>query len=202
MIINFAVNLVKGILKLVTQYFTHTVKLYSSSLFTYAIENNLVSKILEDIEKIENNLLSDESLIKSIAAPIFSEDEQHQIISSITAKLKLVPETINFIDLLAKNKRLKLLKNILDLFKILAIESSGTKIVDVTLSENLSSAKQDAVKLQLENILASNLIINFKQDPAIISGIIVKFNNKMLDASLKTKFTNLTNAMAKEIALL
>lgn len=185
-----------------TQYFTHIVKLYSSSLFTYAIENKLVSKIIEDIEKIENNLLSDESLIKSIAAPIFSENEQHQIISSIAAKLKLIPETINFIDSLAKNKRLKLLKNILDLFKILAIESSGAKVVEVTLSENLSAVKQDAVKSQLETIFASNLIINFKQDPSIISGIIVKFNNKMLDASLKTKFTNLTNAMEKEIALL
>ena len=146
--------------------------------------------------------MQDTSFIKNISAPIYSKNEQHKILSAAINVLNLSLETVNFIYLLAKNKRLSLLNQIVNHLKILFSENIGNKLIEVTTSNTTSTSEQKIIQEQLEEIFSCKVKLYFKKDKEIYGGLIIKCNNQMFDASLKTKFINLTNNVTKEIALL
>lgn len=184
------------------KYFTNAVKLYSTAFFKVASENKKSSKLVKEFSKLKEFFAEDYSIIKNIAAPVYSTQEQHKLLSVVADKLKISLEMINFIHVLLDNKRLELFPLIADHFEVLMHEASGTKIVEVTLNEEASVLKQKTIKKQLEDIFSTKLDLSFKKDEKILAGIIVKTDNKMFDASLRTKFTNLTDSVTKKMALL
>lgn len=184
------------------KHFINAVKLYSVAFFEFASENKKTSKLDKDFSKLKEVLARDPSILESISAPVYSKQEQQQLLSVVTDKLKISTEMINFIHVLLENKRLKLFPLIADHFDVLMHEASGTKLVEVTLNEEASSVEQKTIKKQLEDIFSSRLDLSFKKDEEILAGIIVKTENKMFDASLRTKFTNLTDSVTKKMALL
>ena len=185
-----------------TKYFTNIVKLYSTAFFEYARERKIVSRLSEDFTKLKELFLQNSSAIENISAPIYSREEQINLLASVIKDLKLSKEMENFTYVLLENKRLSLLPLISAYFNVLVNEYLGNKIVEVTLSDAVSSKEQDKIKNQLEDIFSSKVDLSFKEDENIIAGIIIKTDNKMFDASLKTKFTNLTDSVSKKIALL
>ena len=187
---------------IVTKYFASAIKLYSTALFSYAIENKISSKLLEDFIKLKDVLAQNSSVISDISAPIYSKQEQDKLLSAIISKLGLSKEMINFIYVLAQNKKLTLLPLIAEHFYVLMSNHLGNKIVEVTLSNAVSLLEKNKIKTQLEKIFLTKLEISFKQDEKILAGIVIKTDNKMFDASLRTKFASLTDSVTKKIALL
>lgn len=188
--------------KLVTEYCTDVVKLYAKALFDYAVSQDILIEIAKEVAKLQSNILEDPMLIQTIAAPIYSEQEQHQLLLELAQTLHLSKEIANLLKMLAKNKRLNLLIDIFKNFNILLSEHSGNKIVEVTVSQKLLSKEQNKIQKRLEEMLSSKIELLFKIEPKILGGMIIKVDNKMLDASLRSKFAYLTNAVKKKIALL
>lgn len=184
------------------QYFTNTVKLYSSSFFSYAVEQDILDKVSKDFSNLSSLLAQNDGLLETISAPIYSELEQHQILLSAINDLKCCKETTNFILLLAQNKRLLLLTKISQHFDLLYKKHLNKKIVEVISSCSMSEKEIQDLQKQFEEIFSSSVELSLKEDPEIIGGLIVKLDNQMFDASLRTKFENLTSAVTEEIALL
>ncbi|MCT4634750.1 MAG: ATP synthase F1 subunit delta [Rickettsiales bacterium] len=184
------------------KYFTNAVRLYSTAFFEIASEKGKISSLAKEFTKLKSCFVGDSSIIKNIAAPVYSKQEQQKLLSVVADKLGFSSEMINFIYVLLANKRLKLFPLIADHFEVLMHESLGTKIVEVTLNEEVSLAEQKTINKQLEDVFSSKLDLSFKTDEKILAGIIVKTDNKMFDASLRTKFTNLTDSVTKKMALL
>ncbi len=185
-----------------TKYFTSIVKLYSTTLFKSLSKNNNILNISKEFLKLKDIFAEDFSILENISAPVYSLQEQNQLLSAVLSKINLSVDLKNFLQVLLENKRLMLFPQIAEHFDILVHEALGNKTVEITLSEGVSSAEQKKIKEQLEVMLLSKIDISFKEDKNILAGIIVKTDNKMFDASLRTKFTNLTESVTKKIALL
>ncbi len=185
-----------------SKYCTSVEMLYSTAFFSYAVEHNMLESIAAEVIKLEEVILSNPTIIEEVAAPIYSDQEQKQLLNDISKTLKLSKEFSNFLGILAVNQRLTLLSDILRNFKVIYSEYLGNKIVEVTVSQELQTQDKTKLVKKLEEILASKLQLSFKEDPKILGGMIIKFNNKMLDASLESKFIYLTDAVKKKIALL
>lgn len=182
------------------EYFNSSVDLYAKSLFNFAKQNNLLDKFKKEIAKLKACL--DDKLIELISAPIYSEQEKQQILQKLAQQLELSKNLTNFLKLMSKNNKLHLVKKILDDFECIAIEDQGFKIVEVTVADNLSEPEQKAIKQRLEKILLSKIEISFKIDPAIIGGIIIRLDNKMLDTSVASRLFNLNEMINNKIAQL
>jgi F-type H+-transporting ATPase subunit delta len=184
------------------QYCTDIVKIYAIALFDYAIEKKIIDSIAKEVLTLQAILLQDITLLENISAPIYSEVEQIQLLQDVINNLSLSKEMANLLYLLAKNKRLHSLMDILGIFNMHLSEYSGNKIVEATISYEFSKKEQDLFKTNLENHLSSKIELSYKIDPKILGGMIIKIDNKMLDASLRNKFTNLSNIIESKIALL
>ncbi len=185
-----------------TKYFTNIVKLYSTAFFEYVAKNNNIVNASKDFLKLKDVFAQGSSILESIAAPVYSQQEQIQLLSAVLNKIEVSLDMVNFIQVLLVNKRLELFPLIADYFNLLAHEYSVEKLVEVTLSHQVSSAEKEKIKQELEGALSSKIEVLFKEDKKILAGTIVKIDNKMFDASLRTKFTNLTDSVTKKIALL
>lgn len=184
------------------KYFTNLVKLYSVALFEYGVKKKITHKLWEDFTSLKGIFCEDSSIIGIISAPIYSEDEQSQILTAVLKKFKLSDEMTNFIYMLVRNKRMAIFPLILEYFYILMNDSEGRKMLEVTLCSKASIEEQLHIEKCLEKVFSAKIEASFKEDEKILAGIIVKTDNKMFDASLRTKLTDLTDSVSKKIALL
>lgn len=185
-----------------TKYCTDIIKIYATAFFDYAKESGLLELSFNEVLKLQEILQTNTTLLEIISAPIYSYKEQMDLIEDITKSLSLSKELLNLLGILAENRRLYALSDILEKFNILLIEHSGNKIVEATINHEMYKEDQIIFKENLEKQLSLKIELSYKIDPSILGGVIIKMDNRMLDASLKTKFSNLISNIEREIALL
>ena len=83
-------------------------------------------------------------------------------------------------------------------FKALAAEARGELTADVTAASKLSAEQRKALSATLAESLGKKITMNEAVDPSLIGGLIVKVGSVMVDTSIKSKLSQLQNAM-KEV---
>jgi F-type H+-transporting ATPase subunit delta len=183
---------------MVTKYCDDIITIYANAFFEYLRGNNLLESVSKEVLLLQKNI----SLVDIISPPIYSYKEQMDLLEVIAKNLSLSKEIFNLLGILANNKRLYALDAILEMFNMILTEYYGNKIVEAIVSYEMSEEDQKSFKENLEKKLSSKIALTYKIDPSILGGVIIKIDNKMFDASLKTKFYNLKNNIEREIALL
>ena len=177
------------------QYFTSIINLYAEALFDYAVANKELNILVDQVAKLKSLINQDRSLVHTISAPIYSRDEQKQLLKKIVNASNLSQNVENLLNILAKNGKLHLLEEILDNFEIITNEYKGYKLVEVIIAQDILQKEQEVIKQQLEKILASKIQISYTLNPEILGGIIIKIDNQMLNSSLANKFSYLQEAI-------
>lgn len=185
-----------------SRYHSEIVQLYATALFDHAVKNDILDRLSKEIDTLLPILHNSPEMIESISAPIYLKHQQNSLIAKISKNLELPKELINLLYLLAQNQKLELVKDILEVFQELFIEQSGKKIVTVILSKQLEQEERIKLKDSLEQILSAKIILNYKIDPKILGGIIIRLDDKMMDASLATELNHLNKNVRKKIALI
>ena len=68
----------------------------------------------------------------------------------------------------------------------------------MTAAKALTKAQQDKLAKTLKATVGKDVKINMAVDETLIGGLIVKVGSKMIDTSIRSKLSNLQNAM-KEV---
>ncbi len=102
----------------------------------------------------------------------------------------------NFIKLVASNRRLFAIRDMIRDFRVLVARWKGEVTAEVTVAEKLSDQHLDALKGALKSVTGGKTVdLNVKVDPAIIGGLVVKLGSRMVDSSLRTKLNAIKHAM-------
>ena len=116
-------------------------------------------------------------------------------LEALCAKAGINGIALNFIKLVAKNRRLPALSDAITAFKALVAESKGEVAAEVTSAEKLSEKHIKDIKAALKSSMGREVQLTAKIDSSLLGGLIVKVGSKMMDNSLKTKLQNLKIAM-------
>ncbi|MCR4284116.1 MAG: ATP synthase F1 subunit delta [Parcubacteria group bacterium] len=101
-----------------------------------------------------------------------------------------------FVDLLIKNNDLSKAGKIYDIFSSLWNKAEGIVESEVTTAKKLDKESIESLKnFLIKQSKAKKMIIREKIDKNILGGMIVRYNDKILDRSLKTKIKNLSNSI-------
>lgn len=182
-----------------SKYFNNIAQLYANILFNYSIENKVIDNIMNDGQKIKAITKHENGLIKQLSAPIYSDKKQQLFLDEFSKVVDLSVTMKNLLNILAKNKKLNLLLQIIDYFELLFMKHQGNKLIEVTVAQLLNELQQNAIKEQLTKLFESKVLVTFAVDARILGGIIIKENNKMIDVSLANKFTHLVEAIKNNI---
>lgn len=172
---------------------------YASALFELANDERKLAEVEQDVVQIARLLDESPDLTRMVRSPVFSADEQGKAITAIAAKAGISGLTSNFLRVLARNRRLFAVSDILKAFRAIVARHRGELTADVTSAHPLSEGQLNALVDTLSSTAGGKRVqINSKVDPAILGGLIVKMGSRMIDSSIRTKLNSLKIVM-KEV---
>lgn len=168
---------------------------YGKAIYEIALEHNLVSDYLTQIEIVEG--LLDQELDKFLKAPSIDNDTKKEVL--IGSLKGFDPYMLNFLSLIIDKKKQRYFKGIFEAYKSLAFEYLNIVVVKVFSAKKLEEVeknkiieglkKKDSHKTyRIENILDKSLLAGYK----------LVLHQQVIDTSLKKRINLLKEELMKE----
>jgi len=170
---------------------------YASALFELAGETSNVADVEKDLVTFQGLLDESPDLVRLVRSPVITADDQSRAIGSILDKAGIGGLAANFIKLVAKNRRLFVVQDIIKAYRALAAKSRGEVSAEVTSAVALSDEQVATLKEMLKATIGKDVTLQSRVDPGILGGLIVKLGSRMIDSSLKTKLQNIKVALSE-----
>lgn len=171
---------------------------YASSLFELALEAGKVDAVSAALNGFDALIGESEDLKRLVQSPVFSAEDQVNAISAIADKLGVDALVVNFLKVVAGNRRLFALPGMIKAFAQIAAAHRGEITADVTSAHALSAEQESELKAALKSVTGKDVALVVTVDPAILGGLIVKVGSRQIDTSLRTKLSTLKLAL-KEV---
>jgi F-type H+-transporting ATPase subunit delta len=169
---------------------------YATALFELARDEKSVDAVKADLDTLDAMMSESPDLLRLVRSPVFGAEEQGKALAAVLEKAGIKGLAYNFLLLVASNRRLFAVRDMIRGFRTLVAKHKGEVTAEVTVAEKLSDAHLDALKTALKSVTGGKAVdLNVKVDPAIIGGITVKLGSRMVDGSLRTKLNSIKHAM-------
>lgn len=172
---------------------------YAKALFDLA--RSAGPKVMEqagaDIAALAALAKESPALLRLFADPVFTAEEKHKVIAALGKRLKTCVMVLDFCYLLADKKRLALLEKIAGEYQTLTDAENGVLRGEFTSSYPLDEAGRKNVTGTLEKKAGKALALEFKVDPALLGGMVLKVGDNVMDASLKTQLSLLKDTIKR-----
>ncbi|KAJ0989085.1 hypothetical protein J5N97_007441 [Dioscorea zingiberensis] len=162
---------------------------YASALFLSAAKANALDKVesevLDVIEASKRSPLFSQ-FIKDLSVP---RETRVKAVTEIFSQAGFSDVTKNFLAVLAVNGRLQYIERIGKRFIDLTMAHKGEVKVIVTTVIPLPAEEEKELKQTLQDIIGQGktVMVEQKIDPNILGGLIVEFELKVLDMSIRTR---------------
>ena len=163
--------------------------IYAIALYEAAVEKKALAKVQKDVALLlaETKALPD--FVKFFANPIIEIQDKKDTLKQIAGKLKLNPETLSCLDILAENGRFSEFELILEEFVHYANKQAGIAV------KELNPAQSKKLEGALEKMLNQKVLVNYEVCPEILGGLQIKFGSNMIDDTILAKLNRLEQIM-------
>ena len=168
---------------------------YASALLELAEANNELDRVADDLRGLKTVLDESEDLQRLIRNPVFTRDQQASAMAAILDKAGVSDLSRRFVMVVAQNRRLFALPQIITAYLNVLAKRRGEVRADVTAAQELSEAQHGRLLDSLRSTVGTKVQVDVKVDPSLIGGMIVKVGSRMVDTSLRTKLQKLQLAM-------
>jgi len=166
---------------------------YAKAAFEYAIEAKQLAEWSEMLG-LAAQVVSDESMQQLLTSPHFTKEDQ------TTAMLKVIEDKfdakgVNFIKLLAQNKRLLALPEIEVLFNFLRSEFEKTIEAQVTSASELNEQQITQLKEKLAAKLGRQVEVSVDLNAELLGGLIIQAEDLVIDGSVRGQLAKLSDTL-------
>ena len=168
---------------------------YASALYALASEQKAVASVEADLNTLETALAGSEDLAALIRHPQIGRDAAARAIEAVASLLELSKLTHNFLGVLAENRRLAALPDIIRAFAAIAAAERGEVSAEVTSAHPLSKTQLTALAKKLKEREGKDVTITASVDPELLGGLVVRIGSRQIDSSIRTRLNSLAKAM-------
>ncbi len=168
---------------------------YASALFDLAAENGSVSAVESDLEKLEAAIAESADLRAATTNPQLSRSAQGAAIAAVAKLLGLSDLTTRFLGVLAANRRLGALANMIAAFQTIAAAQRGEVTAQVASAHPLSDDQLASLKDKLTAREGRTVKLKSSVDPDLLGGLVVTIGSQRIDGSIRTRLNSLAQAM-------
>jgi F-type H+-transporting ATPase subunit delta len=156
---------------------------YSKALFELATEKNILDEIQEDIKLISSVCKNESEFIRLIEFPTIPATKKIGIFRILFAD-KIKPETLKFLELVAKNRREAYIPLMAHSFLQRYKETRGIKTITFTSVQAISDPVRNIIHDLIKKRYNSNTELIEQQDEKLIGGFVLRIDDEQLDASV------------------
>ncbi len=163
---------------------------YASALFELAKASSAIVDIERNLQDLLKNIPS-YGLKAAINNPLLTRVQQAEIITALSERLKIHPVAGSFLKVLAKQRRLALLAEIIKQFSALAASARGEISAQLITAAEISAAELKSIAEKIGKTLGKTVILSDKCDTALLGGAALIIGGTRIDASLAGKLSRI-----------
>ncbi|KFM24104.1 ATP synthase subunit O, mitochondrial [Auxenochlorella protothecoides] len=174
---------------------------YASALYMAAVKADKLDAVTNELSQMAGLLKQSDDFREFVSDPTVGQKVKVEGMSSVMDGLGASSTTKNFFALLADNSRLNQVPKILDAFQQLVAEQRGEVQAVVTAAQELTAADVSEITESLKDLLkpGQSLTVSQKVDPAILGGLMVDFEDKHIDLSIRSRIQSIQKAIGEAV---
>lgn len=169
---------------------------YAKAVYLLSVEKGLLDQVKNDIVFIWDIIRANQDFKNVIESPVIKPSQKIKAVNAIL-KGSILDLTLNFMNILIKNKREQNLDGICRRFLDIYAKEKGIKTALITTAVSLD----DAVSRRISEILAqefkAKIVIELQQKPEILGGYILKVDDQQYDASVASSLRKIKQSLLK-----
>jgi F-type H+-transporting ATPase subunit delta len=167
-------------------------EVYAEALFELAKESNDIDGIYKTLNDYADIFSDNPDLMKLLAVPTIPVPKKIEIVNKVFPEENLVS---NFICILVEKSRITGIENVRSEFNKKYNELNNIAEMTVYTVKPLDDDTRRKLTEKLADKYQKTIKLREKIDPELIGGIVVKYGNKVMDNSIRTKLKNIGKSM-------
>jgi F-type H+-transporting ATPase subunit delta len=168
---------------------------YAVALFELAKDQKQLEQVERDLGIFQAMIDGSAEMRRLVLSPVISADDQSKALASVLHMEGISGLTANFLNLIARNRRLFAVSDMIKSFRALLSRERGEVNADVASAHPLTQEQLQQLSDTLRTSIGKNVRIDTRVDPNLLGGLVVKIGSRMIDSSLRTKLNNLKVVM-------
>lgn len=168
---------------------------YATALYELAHDAGALDQVSADLAKLKAMLQSSPEARHLIGSPLIPRAQQAKAMAAIVARAELGDLVRRFVGVVASNRRLAQLPDLIDSFDSLVARRRGDIEAEVVSAIPLTSDQHRAIAAAIPGATGRKVRLRLKVDPKLIGGLRIKYGSRLVDASVAAKLSRLQLAM-------
>ena len=168
---------------------------YATALFELAESEIALDQVAADLRDLAAMIKGSTDLTRMVRSPVISRAEQGAAMDAILASAEVAALTRKFVGVVAANRRLFALTDIIEGFLAILAGRRGEMTAEVASATPLTDRQEADILAALMNTLGGSVTIKASVDPDILGGLVVRVGSRLVDSSLRTKLDQMRIAM-------
>ncbi len=168
---------------------------YADALFDLASEAGATEAVEADLKALSAMIAGSAEFSAFIASPVLGAEDMSRAIAAIAERARFTPLTANFLGVVARNRRLFFLRQIIAAFIRRLADSRGEVAAEAIAAAPLNDDQMKRLRGEIEGVVGRAVNLTVSVDPELLGGLIVKIGSTMIDSSLRNKLNRLRAVM-------
>jgi F-type H+-transporting ATPase subunit delta len=161
-----------------------------------AKEENVFDVVEEDFRTLRYAITNSRDLLNLLVTPVIDYQVKEKILQQLFAG-KIGSVTERFISLMTRKGRAENLPAIIEAFERLLDRERNVVPARITTAVSLDDAQRRKVEDRLNRISGQTVRAEYVVDPSIVGGFRARFEDKMIDASVRHQLERLYESLAE-----
>lgn len=168
---------------------------YATALVDISAESKKIDAVEQDLNDLDAMLQGSDDLKRLIQSPLISRHDAQKAIAEIAQKAQFQDVTVNFLSLLAQNRRLNMLPAIMNAVRMNISRLRGEVEAHVATAFKLTGDQEKALQESLVKAMGQAVSVKVDVQEDLIGGMVVTVGSQIIDDSVKRKLERLKMAM-------
>lgn len=164
---------------------------YADALAEVAIAQDKPDRVRREFSDFLALLQESEQLAILLASPAVSRANKHAIAEALVERMKAGRTVRNFLFVVIDQRRVALLSEIYRAFEAQLDEREGIARASVTSAQPLDEDEKKQLRKVLERLSGRRVETDYRLDPALIAGAVVRVGSTIYDGSVRTQLERL-----------
>lgn len=170
---------------------------YAKALFGLATDQKIVDKVGADLRALRAAFAATPELAAVLGSTSHPRAKRRAIVDAVLQRLGAHDLVKTFSYLLLDKERLTALPDISREIDAMIEEKAGRVQAEVTSAVALTPAQVSSITATLEKLSGKKVVLEKKQDPALLGGVVAKVGDVVYDGSLRTQLRALRDQLSK-----
>ncbi|MBS0014556.1 MAG: F0F1 ATP synthase subunit delta [Desulfobacterales bacterium] len=170
---------------------------YAKALILIGRQDGQAEQYREELQAFVDMLDAQPEFAAVVTNPLHSTANRQRVLNAVLDQIEMSAVIKSFVTLLFKKKRFSYIPDINEYYNKLADELKGIVRAELTSATELSDDSFEQIRQSLSKLTGREVVVEARQDPELIGGVVTKIGDLVLDGSIRTQLKNMRESLKR-----